>query len=402
MTVLTTYLVVYGLLALSHLVVQVALGHLDYRRQKRRTQAPADWTPVVSLVVTVYNEDLSVLHRCLRSIDAQDYPRLEVLVIDDRSSNRGDLMDVLEEFATGRFRVMLPGANRGKREAQRSVLDELTGEIIVTTDSDTILARRGVRQIVGRFTDPSIGAVTGDVRVTNKRDNLLTRLISYRYWSAFHQERAAQSFFNVVMCCSGPCAAYRREVVDLIKDDYVSQVFLGQICTFGDDRHLTNLILREGYQVVFDNRAIAFTQAPTTLPGYIRQQVRWNKSFYREMLWTLKFAHGRHPYLAIDLVLQAALPFMLMIALAATAYQAIFVDFLHFWKYLGVLVGIALLRALYGVFRTRDAGFLLFVVYGFVHVFVLIPTRLFALATIKRTHWGTRSLPADNVVELTR
>jgi hyaluronan synthase len=400
-TVLTTYLIVYGILALSHLAVQVALGHLDYRRQKRRPQPARGWTPLVSLVVTVYNEDTSLLHRCLRSIDGQDYPRLEAFVIDDRSSNRGDLMDVLEEFASGRFRVMLPAENRGKREAQRSVLDEAAGEIIVTTDSDTILPRNAVRRIVGRFTDPTIGAVTGDVRVTNRRDNLLTRLISYRYWSAFHQERAAQSYFNVVMCCSGPFAAYRRDLVDRIKDDYVSQVFLGQICTFGDDRHLTNLILREGYRVVFDNRAVVFTQAPTTLRSYIRQQVRWNKSFYREMLWTLKFAHRRHAYLALDLVLQAVLPFMLMIALIATAYQAVFVDVSHVWKYLAMLVGIALLRATYGMFRTRDPGFLLFVIYGFLHVFVLIPTRLYALATMKRTHWGTRTLPADTTVELT-
>jgi hyaluronan synthase len=396
MTILATYLVVYGILALAHLALQVALGHLDYRRQKRRTEPPGTWTPLVSLVVTVYNEDLSLLHRCLRSIDSQDYPRLEAFVVDDRSVNRDELLDVLEEFASGRFRVMLPAENRGKREAQRSVLDEVAGEIIVTTDSDTILPRNAVRRIVARFTDPTIGAVTGDVRVTNKRDNLLTRLISYRYWSAFHQERAAQSYFNVVMCCSGPFAAYRRDVVDRIKDDYVTQVFLGQICTFGDDRHLTNLILREGYRVVFDNRAIVYTQAPTTLPRYVRQQVRWNKSFYREMLWTLKFAHRRHAYLAADLVLQAVLPFMLMIALVATAYQAIFIDVSHVWKYLGMLVGIALLRSLYGVFRTHDPGFLLFIIYGFIHVFVLIPTRLYALATMSRTHWGTRSLPTSS------
>jgi hyaluronan synthase len=391
---LTIYLLVYGVLALSHLAVQLSLGHLDYRRQKRQPAPARGWTPLVSLVVTVYNEDLSVLHRCLRSIDSQDYPRLEAFVIDDRSSNRGDLMDVLEEFASGRFRVMLPDENRGKREAQRSVLDEISGEIIVTTDSDTILPRDAVSRIVRRFTDPTIGAVTGDVRVTNKRDNLLTRLISYRYWSAFHQERAAQSYFNVVMCCSGPFAAYRRVVVDRIKDDYVRQVFLGQLCTFGDDRHLTNLILREGYRVVFDNRAVVFTQVPTTLPKYIRQQVRWNKSFYREMLWTLKFAHRRHPYLGVDLFLQAVLPFMLMVALVATAYQAIFVDISHVWKYVAMLVAIALVRAGYGLVRTRDPGFLLFVVYGFLHVFVLIPTRLYALVTMKRTHWGTRTLPA--------
>ena len=65
---------------------------------------------------------------------------------------------------------------------------------------------------------------------------LLTRLIGLRYWSAFHQERAAQSVFDVVMCCSGPAAAYRKELVDRVKDQYVTQVFLGRRCTFGDDR----------------------------------------------------------------------------------------------------------------------------------------------------------------------
>jgi hyaluronan synthase len=117
--------------------------------------------------------------------------------------------------------------------------------------------------------------------------------------------------------------------------------------------------------VVFDNRSIAFTQAPTTMRQYIHQQVRWNKSFYREMLWTLKFAHRRHPYLALDLVPQGVLPFMLMIALLAPVYQAIFIDISSLWTYLALLVGLALLRACYGMFRTRDPGFLLFVVYGF-------------------------------------
>jgi hyaluronan synthase/N-acetylglucosaminyltransferase len=389
------YLVVYGVLALGHLAVQVVLGHLDFRRQRRTLPPPPlDWSPSVSLVVTVYNEDLSVLHRCLKSIDRQDYPRLEVFVVDDRSKNREDLMDVLEEFSSDRFHVILAAENKGKREAQRSVLDEVRGDIIMTTDSDTILPPDRVRKLVGPLAAPTIGAVTGDVRVTNKDKNLLTRLISYRYWSAFHQERAAQSFFKVVMCCSGPLAAYRRSIIDKVKDAYVSQTFLGQTCTFGDDRHLTNLVLREGYDVVFDDRAKAFTEAPETIPRYLRQQVRWNKSFYREMLWSLKFAHRKHPYLAVDLLLQGMLPFLLMLSLGAMAYQTAFVDSSHALRYVGMVVGIAVLRALYGVIRTRDIGFLLFVVYGFLHVFLLIPTRLYALATIGRTHWGTRTIRA--------
>jgi hyaluronan synthase/N-acetylglucosaminyltransferase len=120
--------------------------------------------------------------------------------------------------------------------------------------------------------------------------------------------------------------------------------------------------------------------------------VRWNKSFYREMLWSLKFAHRKHPYLAFDLLLQGLLPFLLMISLGAMAYQTLFVDPSHLLRYVGMVVGIAILRAGYGVVRTRDLGFFLFVVYGFLHVFVLIPTRLYALATIGRTHWGTRTM----------
>jgi hyaluronan synthase/N-acetylglucosaminyltransferase len=395
MKLLSLYLVAYGALALGHLAVQVVLGHLDHRRQRRTLPPPPlDWSPSVSLVVTVYNEDLSVLHRCLRSIDRQDYPHLEVFIVDDRSKNRADLMDVLEEFSSDRFHVILSPENRGKREAQRSVLDEIRGDIVMTTDSDTILPPDTVRKLVGPLADERVGAVTGDLRVTNKDRNLLTRLISYRYWSAFHQERAAQSYFRVVMCCSGPLAAYRRSIVDKVKDAYVSQTFLGQTCTFGDDRHLTNLVLREGYDVVFEDRAKAFTEAPVTMAGYIRQQVRWNKSFYREMLWSLKFAHRRHPYLAADLLLQGLLPFLLMISLGAMAFQTIFVDPSHVVRYIGMVVGIALLRAAYGVVRTRDLGFFLFVVYGFLHVFVLIPTRLYALATIGRTHWGTRTIRA--------
>lgn len=274
--------------------------------------------------------------------------------------------------------------------SQRAVLDECRGEIIVTIDSDTTITRDGVRKLVGHFIDPEIGAVTGDVQVRNMKTNLLTRLITYRYWSAFHQERAAQSLFRTVMCCSGPFSAYRRSAIEEVKDDYVSQVFLGQECTFGDDRHMTNLMLRSGQKVVFDAEAVSHTEVPTTIRQYVRQQVRWNKSFYREMLWSLRHIKKPHPYLLSDLLLQAALPFMLMIALGLTAWQAT-EGKEAIVRYVIVLMGIAVLRASYGVYRTKDPGFLLFVVYGFLHVLVLMPVRLWALATMRRTHWGTRT-----------
>lgn len=395
MTLLSAYLVAYGVIALSHLGIQLFFGHIDYRRQKR---LPFDrsWTPAVTVVVPTYNEDISVLDACLGSLERQDYPDLQVLVIDDGSANR-ELLQVLEQFSSGRFRVLLK-PNSGKRQSQHAVLEAATGDVIVTMDSDTVLADGAIRAVVQRFADPKVGAVTGEVGVENRAKNLLTRLIGYRYWSAFNQERAAQSLFKVVMCCSGPFSAYRKAVIDEIKDEYLAQRFLGHACTFGDDRHLTNLVLRQGYRVVFDNRAVAHTQAPTTLPQYVRQQVRWNKSFYREMLVTARFAHRRHPYMAVDLVCQAALPFMLLTALFAMLYQAVFLDLSHLWEYGLVVAGIALVRSVYGMFRTRDPGFMTFVLYGFLHVLLLIPVRLYALATLNRTGWGTRGTGEPDVV----
>ncbi len=248
-----------------------------------------------------------------------------------------------------------------------------------------------ITQIVQRFKNPKVGAVTGDVRVENNTKNLLTRLIGFRYWTAFHQERAAQSYFSVLMCCSGPFSAYRKEIIDKVKDQYVSQRFLGKLCTFGDDRHITNLVLEEGHEVVFDSSSHVYTYVPETLGAYLKQQVRWNKSFYREMLWTYKSFRKHHLYMMYDLTMQLILPFLLLFALIEMVFQTISHHNLdHFWKYLAVLVAIALLRAAYGMYRTRNPGFLLFILYGFMHIFVLIPTRLYALLTINKIKWGTR------------
>ena len=74
----------------------------------------------------------------------------------------------------------------------------LKGDIIVTVDSDTLLHdENAVEKLIQRFADKKVRAVTGDVRVENKNTNILTRLITYRYWSAFHQERQLKAAFTL-------------------------------------------------------------------------------------------------------------------------------------------------------------------------------------------------------------
>lgn len=393
MSALGVYFIGYGILAMSHILVQMYIGHREHKRQKAKhfTEWHTGHFPSVSVIVPVYNEEADILEDCIRSIADQEYESLEVLVVDDGSKQR----EALKQTVYARFadhpsvHIIYTPINVGKRHAQKFGFNRCTGKIIVTVDSDTILPQGAIKQLMQRFKDPTVGAVTGDVQVENQKVNILTRLISYRYWSAFHQERAAQSYFRVLMCCSGPFSAYRKEIVDQVKDRYTSQKFLGRRCTYGDDRHLTNLVLEAGHKVVFDNKAIALTHVPDKLRVYIKQQVRWNKSFYREMLWTLKSYKKHHWYMLYDLAMQLVLPFLLVFALLATFYQA-FYNPKILVHYTLILVGIALIRAAYGLYRTGDKGFLLFVLYGFIHVFLLIPTRFYALCTLRQTGWGTR------------
>jgi hyaluronan synthase len=241
------------------------------------------------------------------------------------------------------------------------------------------------------FRDPKVGAVTGNVGVSNFSENLLTRLIGMRYWLAFNQERAAQGRFGAVLCCSGPFSVYRREALDTVWEAYTTQTFRGVACTYGDDRHLTNLVLGEGHRTRFAPYARCITSAPTTVDAYLRQQARWNRSYYRELLWTLAFLPRLSRVMAVEVAIQAVLPFLLTLAVLATLIRAVTESPQVLLRYALVVGVMAVIHCLYGLVRTRDWRFLLFIGYGFLHAALLIPVRIRALTTLTDSGWGTRT-----------
>lgn len=233
--------------------------------------------------------------------------------------------------------------------------------------------------------------MTGSVRVANAGTNLLTRLVDLRYWVAFSQERASHALFGAVLCCSGPLSMYRRCVLATVWPRYVSQVFHGVPCTYGDDRQLTNLVLGDGWRTEFAPYAGCITSAPPTLRGYLRQQTRWNKSYYRELLWTLAFLPRLSRVMAAEVAVQAVLPFLLVLALMATVGRALVDGPQVLLRYAVVVAVMAVLHCLFALVRTRDWRFLLFVAYGFLHAALLVPVRVRALLTLDDNSWGTRT-----------
>ena len=383
--------VLYVTLVLLHSTLERVYA-LRSRRQRPTAPdpapGPASW-PAVDVVIPCFNEDPSLLEACCRSVAAQDYPGpMQVWLVDDGSRNRDALLAVYERWDACGWSVRLLDANTGKRTAQDEAVRRGSGELVVLMDSDTVLAPDAVRQAAARFGDDRVGAVSGSVGVLNAPANLLTRLIHHRYRLRFQVERPAQGFFTSLLCCSGPFAVYRRSLLAGLWPRYLSQTFAGVPCTNGDDLHLTNLVLATGRQVLFEPRAIASTSVPRSLRLYLRQQLRWNRSFYRELRWTFAGIRSRHPYLALDVLARALLPLLLAATLLLLASEGLLVG----WGLLAadLTLALAMLCVTAAFLLVHGASVPFLLLYGPLHMALLVPVRVWALVTLASPRWETR------------
>jgi N-acetylglucosaminyltransferase len=381
----------YVTLVLLHSTLERVYA-LRSRRQRRARPDPAPepaTRPAVDVVIPCFNEDPALLEACCRSVADQDYPgRMQVWLVDDGSSNRDALLAVYERWADKGWNVRLLEDNTGKRAAQDEAVRHGYGELVVLMDSDTVLAPDAVRQAAACFADDRVGAVSGSIGVLNAPTNLLTRLIHHRYRLRFQVERPAQGFFTSLLCCSGPFAVYRRRLLAELWPRYLNQTFGGVRCTNGDDLHLTNLVLATGRQVLFEPRAIASTWVPRSLPLYLRQQLRWNRSFYRELRWTFAGIRTRHPYLALDVLARALLPLLLAAALVLLAAEGLLAG----WELLAadLSLGLAMLCVSAAFLLVHGASVPFLLLYGPLHMVLLVPVRVWALLTLASPRWETR------------
>jgi hyaluronan synthase len=284
----------------------------------------------------------------------------------------------------------LSDGHQGKRVAMHSGFGVIKTELVVCIDSDTVLDRSAVEEMVKPFLNPKVGCATGNITVINRKENLLTWLTDMRYWLAFNFERAAQSAVGVMSCVSGPLGCYRMDLINLIKDDWVNQTFLGRKCTYGDDRHLTNLILSLGYMSVYVKNATARTQAPADLKVWLNQQLRWSRSFNREYLVNMLWFYKHNLWLAFDMTYQAVFPLLLTINILFLIVASVTKSPWYLLVWLSLVLVFGFMRSLYAVIFTKRPEFFAFTLYSLLYVVFLLPLKWIALFTIKNTDWGTR------------
>jgi hyaluronan synthase len=355
-----------------------------------------DDLPTVSVLIPAYNEGECVRKSICSVIDC-DYPKhlLEIIVVDDGS--RDDTWKYIEQerllhpdlVTTFRFKK-----NRGKKKALALGFRKTRGEVIVTVDSDSVIDKNALRNIVAPFVDPHVGAVTGKIRAVNRGSNLLTRMLNVQYIMYTEVYRSSQSVFRTVMCCAGALSAYRRIVVEKVLDGWLKQKFLGQDCTYGEDHALTNHILRAGSDTVYQRTAVGYTIVPETVSGFMKMYTRWNKGYLRESAVFLSFMFTKYRERNRVLpVCEIALTFILLPLQFVMLGYAVYCATLDPILVLRFFSAVTLISSLYMLFYIRfekNTDFVYGLLYGYFYIFLGMWLLPYAALTLRNNSWLTR------------
>ena len=230
--------------------------------------------PPVTIIVPAFNEG-PVIQQAIRSLLELDYPIYEILVVDDGSRDETYARAAELEGRYGGVTVrVVSKANAGKASALNTGIALARSPFVLCMDGDSRLSRDTLRAAMPHFADPRVGAVAGNVKVVN-RNNLWTRLQALEYIEGLNMARRAQGFARVVNIIPGPIGIFRRETLTAV-GGYDTD-------TFAEDADLTLKLLTGGWHVIYEDRAIAWTEAPETLGDLIKQRYRWTRGILQAL-----------------------------------------------------------------------------------------------------------------------
>ncbi len=251
----------------GRLVVVGTLAIFD-RFHRRKTSFDPSYRPAVAVLIPAYNE-AKVIERTVSSVLNSDYKNLRVIVIDDGSTDT--TLEVTratfaEEIASGKV-VVLTKPNSGKADALNCGLEQVTEEVFIGIDADTLVAHDAISKLVPHFSNPRVAAMAGNAKVGN-RVGLWTRWQALEYITSQNFERRALNTLNAVSVVPGAIGAWRTAAV--------RDAGGYQHDTVAEDADLTMALLQAGYWVNYEDRALAYTEAPTKANGLMRQRFRWS------------------------------------------------------------------------------------------------------------------------------
>ncbi|MGW1986416.1 glycosyltransferase family 2 protein [Streptomyces collinus] len=317
----------YGFLVLTVTISMLFVAYSRYddpsertlRRRPRRLHRFPELPerPRVSFLVAVKDEEDGI-EACVRSMAASDHPDLQIVVVDDASTDgtRAVLGRLERELSV---QVLYLDRNVGKKHALVRAAELADGDVIAFTDSDCVLAPDALsRCVTALVRHRELGAVSGHARALNADESVLSKAQDVWYEGQFRVAKAAEATFGAVSCVSGPLAVFRADAIVNYLPAWAGDRFLGAEFRFATDRQLTGYVLGQKWKgrrlkaqyadspfvtrrdhkelpwhIGYVQSAKVWTTVPARFRPFMRQQIRWKKSFIRNLFFTGTFMWRR-------------------------------------------------------------------------------------------------------------
>jgi cellulose synthase/poly-beta-1,6-N-acetylglucosamine synthase-like glycosyltransferase len=242
----------------------LALAIVQYVQRRPEPFQAQEIQPFVSVLVPAYNEE-KVIKATIDSLLRSNYRNYEIIVIDDGSKD-GTVAAARQYESNPRVRIIAK-ENGGKSSALNRGIQEARGEVVIAMDADTVFDPNFIPYILGHFRDPNVGAASGNAKVGNRED-LIAQWQSIEYITSFNLDRRAYTLLNCVTVVPGAAGAWRKR--DLIAAGGFKHD------TLAEDADLTVSVRRLGRRIVYEDRALAWTEAPNNVQGFVKQRRRWS------------------------------------------------------------------------------------------------------------------------------
>ncbi|MFO1020273.1 MAG: glycosyltransferase family 2 protein [Planctomycetales bacterium] len=246
------------------------------------TLTESDW-PFVSLVVAAYKEEKDIVQR-LHNALAQDYPadRFEIIIGCDGNEDRTG--ELVQSFTDPRVRLLQYPQRRGKASVLNDSVPQARGEIIIFSDANTEMDPQAFRQLVRPFVDSSVGGVCGNLIL---QDSLTGQNVDGAYWKYENFLKRHEAKIGALLGVNGGIYAIRKSLYQPIPSNTIIDDFL-----IGMRIHL------QGYQLLYEPRAIAYEETPETMAAEFHRRVRIGAGGFQSLVWLKSLLHPSYGSLA--------------------------------------------------------------------------------------------------------
>jgi cellulose synthase/poly-beta-1,6-N-acetylglucosamine synthase-like glycosyltransferase len=328
-------------------IFTVPFAILHKIKERKQLKQRLSYYPRVSIIVPAYNEE-KVLARTIDTLIEADYPHKEIIIVDDGSD------DGTYEIASSYRKYDIKAVRRpngGKFAALNTGLVYATGEIVITVDADSLVARSAVYEIVKGFENPEVAGVAGNLKVYN-RSKFLTKLQALEYIIQIHVIRRAFENFGCITVASGAFSAFRRSAIDesgRYDPDYLLEDF-----------DLTIKLLKSHRLLQGNIDAVCYTEAPENIRDVYKQRLSWYRGDFqnfwkhRDAFFNPRFGYMHHLTMPYMLIAMTFVPLTTLIIIATTIIMIINAQWLELIYASAFFIALQFLQSLLGIIIAED------------------------------------------------